>query len=144
MPKRVQWSLLATILAILVGANVAGASSPTGEGQEPDGPQGGFATVACEPGEMVVDEILEVGIDEPGGPNTPEAALANYVRRDAQALTGKDFERKQAQAGEMQLTLDSRGRTIANALVEQIGDSWYVTQFTACETSISEEKGGAE
>lgn len=119
----------------LVGALCAVATAQSIAAPGP--PQSGVATVECVADEFVVDEILEIGEDAPGGPATALAGLDVYVRRDAPGLAGKAFEHAAEQAHIVQLTRRERGRPIASALVEKVGDSWYVTAFTACETALA-------
>lgn len=72
--------------------------------------------------------------DRPGGPSTPEAALAKFLRSSKRlpGLKESDFERRDETARYTRLVSTRNGKTKVIATVREFGDSREVTGFQWC------------
>lgn len=87
---------------------------------------------SCPPSEQqVASAVYDYGIDIPGGPATPEAALHELVVHAFPRLARADFVRSDVGGGAtFTYTDDARGQMILR--FENYGDSWSLSSSSAC------------
>lgn len=133
---------VASITGVLGGAVLA---------QQDPSNSGGWP-IECASDDLVATVINEIGEDAKGGPSQPEVSLDSYLRDTYPGIAAGEFVR------DSQLSEDSDsdgykdasfhrnepGRSRPDMIVrlEEIGDSWHVAGFTACNGLLVEAEKG--
>ncbi len=135
------------VLAVTTTLSVACGSTPDTQVRVSDsGPAADSSASGrppCHDGDIAKERTYEYGVDPPGGPTTPEAALQAEFEKRYPGLGPERFSRSdRANAnGDRQSVFtydDADGG--ARVTTEFTGDSWHVTQFSICGATALKER----
>jgi hypothetical protein len=139
------------VLVALLGLLTSwGRSQPSSPGTDPSPasrPQQGrdaAASLDCPGGKEPAGEVIDYGGDSPGGPTTPEDAVAAHLRIDGLrvAVAELDVVASQEPAAPYeaaaQVVSEQAGGRLFSAYVVKAGDSWRIDYYFACQAWIDE------
>ncbi|MDQ3983451.1 MAG: hypothetical protein M3271_12295 [Actinomycetota bacterium] len=101
--------------------------------------------VSCDPNELVYSRIhdfpaqaFEDETAEVEDAETPEVALDEFLKKAYPKLNKSEFKKTKQEGSEAKFKKEKDGKSVAEVLVQKVGDSWEVGKFTACN-SVAEE-----
>jgi hypothetical protein len=99
-------------------------------------------SVECSENDLILVREPVLGADATGGPALPEEALRNFLARDYPNARFEEFSRVSDESEKARYDYEREGTLEAIASMETYGDSWYVTEFSACNSLLVEFQSG--
>lgn len=129
-------------LAILVGVLGFFGGQVLAQNLEPDA----TVTLDCAEGDLVYSLISEIGDEVMDGPSAARAALTELLRRDYPRMdpngfqespgSGMDVDGDGRRDSRFTLDEDGDGRPSVVVGVQEVGDSWLISDLSACNSVL--------
>lgn len=113
------------------------ASQPSESPRPQPEPTGILQDLDCPIGDDQLTVQSDLLRDAPGGPGTAVEALLDLFLQEGMAIAPQEFTPISIAPGVANYVLESNGSLLASARIEKHGDSWYVTLFRACNSTLS-------